>query len=281
LVIGFSVLCLFLVSLSFYAETPERTTSAPDGVEIAFTTDGIGEPAIVFVHGWSCDRTYWDGQMAFLRDRFQVVAVDLAGHGESGLNREEWTVEAFGADVAAVVEKLGLEKVVLVGHSMGGAVDIEAARLIPGRVIGLIGVDTYHDMENAAPEAQRDAFLAAFEADFKSSVEGFVRMMFPAGADSTLVDKIAADMSSAPKEPAIGAMRSVLSYNPSRKLEGLDIPVYAINADLWPTNVEAGQRQAASFEVKLMPGLGHFVMLEDPDQFNALLSETIGEITAR
>ena len=160
MVIGLVVLSMFLVSLSFYAETPEQTAMAPDDVKIAFTTEGIGEPAVVFVHGWSCDRSYWRNQMSLFAEQYQVVAIDLAGHGTSGVERDDWTVEAFGGDVAAVVKKLGLEKVVLVGHSMGGPVNIEAARLIPDRVVGLIGADTYHDLEETVPEAQRDQFLA-------------------------------------------------------------------------------------------------------------------------
>jgi pimeloyl-ACP methyl ester carboxylesterase len=281
MVIGLTVLSMFLVSLSFNAETPGQTVMAPDDVKIAFTTEGIGEPAVVLVHGWSCDRTYWRNQMSVFSEQYQVVAIDLAGHGDSGIERDDWTVEAFGGGVAAVIKKHGLEKVVLVGHSMGGPVNIEAARLIPDRVVGLVGVDTYHDLEETVPEAQRDQFLAAFQADFVATTNGFVRMMFPADADSVLVAEVADDMSSAPKEIAIASLRSVFNYKPTGKLDGLDIPVYAINADLWPTNVEAGKRQAKVFEVKLMPGRGHFVMLEDPDMFNTLLSETLEEIKAR
>ncbi len=279
-VIGLAVLSMFLVSLSFYAETPQREVMSADEVKIAFTTDGIGDVAVVFVHGWSCDRSYWNAQMAFFREQYQVVAIDLPGHGESGTKRTNWTMEAYGADVAAVVNKLGLEKVVLVGHSMGGSVNIEAARLMPERVVGLVGGDTYHDLELAVPEMERDQFLGAFKADFEGTTRSFVAMMFPAGADSALVEEVTADMASSPKKIAIAVMRSVLSYNPKGKLEGLDIPVYAINADLWPTNVEAGKRQAKTFEVKLMPGYGHFLMLEDPGGFNKLLSETLEEIKA-
>ena len=74
---------------------------------------------------------------------FKVVSIDLAGHGESGLERKSWTIEAFGGDVAAVVKKLGLKRVILIGHSMGGDVIAEAARQLPGQTVGLIMVDTY------------------------------------------------------------------------------------------------------------------------------------------
>jgi pimeloyl-ACP methyl ester carboxylesterase len=92
-----------------------------DGVTIAYEVAGQGTPALVFVHGWSCDRSYWAGQLeAFSRD-FTVVAPDLGGHGESGLDRKAWTIKSFGGDVATVVERLDLKQVILIGHSMGKA----------------------------------------------------------------------------------------------------------------------------------------------------------------
>ena len=85
------------------------SVKAPDGVEIRYEAAGNGEPAIVFVHCWSCDRTYWSEQAAYFARSQRIVAIDLAGHGESGLGRQRYTIEAFGADVKAVVDALGLE----------------------------------------------------------------------------------------------------------------------------------------------------------------------------
>jgi len=73
---------------------------------------GEGEPALVFIHGWCCDRTYWEAQLPYFAQKYKVVTIDLAGHGESGLDRKAWTMKAFGEDVAAVVEKLGFYKTI-------------------------------------------------------------------------------------------------------------------------------------------------------------------------
>jgi pimeloyl-ACP methyl ester carboxylesterase len=75
-------------------------TSA-DGRPVHYEVHGNGAPPLVFVHGWSCDRTYRNGQVGYFADRHQVVAVDLAGHGESGLGRPAWTMPEFGNDVVA------------------------------------------------------------------------------------------------------------------------------------------------------------------------------------
>jgi pimeloyl-ACP methyl ester carboxylesterase len=252
--------------------------AAPDGVPIAYEVLGEGEPALVLVHGWSCDRSYWRGQLEPLSRLFRVVAVDLAGHGESGLGREAWTIDAFGADVAAVVEKLGLRRVILVGHSMGGDVIAEAARLLPGRVAGLIWVDTYRQLRTPRTAEQVAAFMAPLRADFPTNTSALVRNMFLPGSDSALVERVAADMSSAPPAVALGALESALSYSRQmpRSLRELKLPVIAINPDNSPTDEASMKRYGV--DVIYMSGVGHFMQLEDPERFNGLLLTAIGRL---
>ena len=120
------------------------TTVSKDSIPISYEVYGKGTLALVFVHGWSCDKSYWKGQLQPFSQRYKVVAIDLAGHGASGLNRKDYTIESFGADVASVVERLDLKRIVLIGHSMGGDVIAAAARLLPrNRIAGLVMVDTY------------------------------------------------------------------------------------------------------------------------------------------
>jgi pimeloyl-ACP methyl ester carboxylesterase len=85
----------------------------------------------VFVHCWACDRTYWREQVDVFAADHQVVTLDLAGHGESGAGRETWTVKGLAGDVQAVVEALDLERVILIGHSMGGPVSRRHAAYAP------------------------------------------------------------------------------------------------------------------------------------------------------
>ncbi len=257
------------------------TVLSADSVAISYTIRGEGTPALVFVHGWCCDRNYWKHQVPRFAKRYTAVTLDLAGHGESGPGRDDWTLGAFAGDVASIVQALDLEEVILIGHSMGGPVVLEAARLLAGRVIGVVGVDTYQDFERTFTEEQRTQFLSGFEADFAGMTNRFVRGMFPPGADSVLVEKIAADMSSAPPEVGIGAMKNMLAYDPAPTAGEIRIPIYAINSDMFPTNVEGNKKLAQAFTAKFMPGVGHFVMLEDPERFNTLLEEAVLEITER
>ncbi|MEE9186521.1 MAG: alpha/beta hydrolase [Bacteroidota bacterium] len=257
----------------------EGTVVSTDGIRISYQVQGGGEPALVFVHCWSCDRSYWNEQLNHLARRHKVVAIDLAGHGESGLGRESWTMAAFGGDVVAVVEKLDLDPVVLIGHSMGGPVILEAARRIPDRVIGLVGVDTFQDFEAKYTDEQREEFFAPMRINFTEATRQFVRnFMFTENTDSALVEKIVADMSAAPPEVGIGALEAVFQYDYELALQRLRAPIRCINSDKYPTNVEANRRHSDSFAVVLMPGVGHFVMMEDPETFNRLLEENVNEL---
>jgi pimeloyl-ACP methyl ester carboxylesterase len=172
-----------------------QTATSPDGIRIAYETRGGGPLAIVFVHGWSCDRSYWKAQLEPISRQYKVVAIDLAGHGESGLGRKEWTMAAFGGDVAAVVKRLDLRNVILVGHSMGGDVIAEAARQLPGRVVGLVWVDTYRELGVGRTPEQVQARVSRFRTNFVDSTRAFVRGMFLPTSDRALVDWVANDMS--------------------------------------------------------------------------------------
>jgi pimeloyl-ACP methyl ester carboxylesterase len=259
------------------ATVQKHTVISADDVRICCTVQGEGDPALVFVHGWSCDKSYWEAQEGHFAENHKVVMVDLAGHGESGLDRKEWTIEAFGKDVAAVVKKLGLDRVILIGHSMGGPVITAAARQMPGRVIGLVGVDTFHNVEEEVTKERLDRFTAPFKEDFKEATRKFVRRMFPADADPALVERVVSDMASAPPDIGITAFEALFNYEMKAALKDARVPIYCINSDRYPTDVEAGRRHAMPFELKLMPGIGHFVMMEDPETFNRLLMEVISE----
>ena len=142
------------------------SVAASDGLMIHYEVVGDSPQTVVLIHGWGGDRTYWKYQIPYLKKKYTVVAIDLAGHGESGLKREHWTISSLGADVAAVINKLDLDKFVLIGHSMGGAVIIEAALHFPDKVLGLVGVDTFQDLGSHHSEEAINAFFAPLEKDF-------------------------------------------------------------------------------------------------------------------
>jgi pimeloyl-ACP methyl ester carboxylesterase len=211
----------------------------------------------------------------YLAPQYQVVVLDLAGHGESGMGRKDYTVAAFGADVAAVVDSLQLKSVVLVGHSMGADVVVEAAKLLPGRVAGLVWIDEYNSLDTWMSQADIDAFVGKFRKDFRGSTDAFVRRLFAPNADPKVVDRVAKDMSSAPPAVAVNAMHNLFSnaHNIPAALDQLKLPVVTLNSDMKPTDHESLAKHGVKAFV--LPDSGHFPMFEDPPRFNRSLDSVI------
>lgn len=256
-----------------------------DGVELAYATHtarGAGTgPAVALVHGWLGNRTYWDAQVDFLSQWHDVIALDLGGHGVSGLGRADWNLPAFGDDVVAVVETVDPEQVVLVGHSMGGDAVVFAARRLGDRVAGMVWVDAFRSLghEQPAPPAAVDAFVAPFREDFDLAIDQFVGRLLPADADPALADRVAADMKAAHREVALGSIGYALNREPAvlAALSGIKAPIVALNPDDGSTDAESLRRHGV--EPVLLDGVGHFSMLEDPAQLNRALGTALASFS--
>jgi pimeloyl-ACP methyl ester carboxylesterase len=248
-----------------------------DSVVIQYEKRGSGDKALVFVHCWCCDQIYWSNQVNYFADKYKIITLDLAGHGNSGMNREKWSIEAYAGDVAAVVNKEKLKDIILIGHSMGGMVIIEAAHLLGEKVTALIGVDNYRNFNRTLNKEQIDGFLQNFQDNFPAFTKGYVAQIFSPVADSGLVKRISDDMSSAPSEVGIESMKSIMYFDYRAKLKDLKIPIRGINGDLFPTDMESNKEVTGYFDAVIIPETGHFPHLEKPDEFNQHLLEYLQE----
>ena len=268
---------LLLAATGSTAAAEAIDTPSADGVLIHAESAGTG-PVVVLVHGWSCDAGYWDAQVADLKADHRVVTVDLAGHGQSAAGRKDYTMAAFGADVATVLAAWDLTDVILVGHSMGGAVIVEAALAAPERVRGLIGIDNFQNVKMVMGEQQIAGFVSTVDANFTAFVPQWVGRMFPADADSALQATIAADMAAAPHEVAVSALENLLRWYGGlapAQLARLKVPFMNINATLEPTREDSMKEIVPGYQARYLPGTGHFLFREKPAAFNALLRETL------
>lgn len=275
-------LSLYLILLAFLSSCeqgngstiPNAPAISADQVPIDYELKGSGEIALVFVHGWSCDRSYWDQQVSHLSEQYKVVAIDLGGHGNSGLNRENWTMDAFGEDVVAVIKHLDLDKVILIGHSMGGRVIVEAAQRLPEKVLGLIGVDTWGDFAVRTKD-QVEKIIAPFHENFVETTRQMVRGMFLEDADSVYMEGIITDMSSAPPAVAISSGMYYQMWNAPEEFADIQVPLKLIISERGfnPSAIEP-----YGIEAKVMKEVGHFLMMEDPETFHELLANHIEEI---
>jgi pimeloyl-ACP methyl ester carboxylesterase len=257
------------------------TVASADGVPIHYETTGRGRPAVVLVHCWTCDSGFWRDAVARLAKSRQVVTLDLAGHGRSGRTRKDYTMEAFGGDVTAVADALKLDRMVLVGHSMGGAVILEAARRLGGRVAGLVPVDTLVDVEQASDPKETDAFIAKMRADYKGETTAFLRQyLFAPTTPPAVADRVLSQTTTFPMEIALSALRNNWNYQAASGFEAVKVPIVAVNGDRFPTNFEANRRHAPQFDAVIMKNVGHYPMLEDPPRFGRLLDEALRKVEA-
>ena len=261
---------------------PEGTVASADGVPIFYRSTGSGEPTVVLVHCWGCSSDEWTDTIGPLAATHRVVALDLAGHGRSGKARTAWTVPSFVGDIRAVIDHLGVTKAIIVGHSMSGTIAIETAVELPGKVVGVVPVDALHDAVAAQAQdpAEIATFFAGMRASFAPTVEALIRRIMPKTADPELIKRILAFELANDPAIAIPILESNWTFPIRDAFAKVTVPIIAINADLFPTNVAANRTLAPQYQVRLIEGVGHWPMLEAPQRFNALLTQAVADIAA-
>ena len=253
-----------------------------DEERIAYSVYGSGEETLIFIHGWSCDSRYWVNQLQIFSKKYRVVTVDLAGHGNSSSNRYDYTINSFAKDIRAVVEKEKINDVILIGHSMGGAIIASAAKLLPNKVNGIIGVDTLKDISLNISQENIEAALKPFKENFNKTMQSFVASLFSQKTDKNLKRWIGNDMTSASKSVSINALRNFMvqfqTGDSASKFKNINIPVIAINSTFKPTNEKGNEKIIKNYQLVYIEDTGHFPMLEKPIKFNALLVDAIQDI---
>lgn len=282
--LGWGMVCLSLTIFGCLKDASQTVTSS-DGVEIHFDRQGNGNPTLIFVHGWGNDRSVWDAQVAHFSKEYEVINVDLPGFGNSGNNREKFTIVSFGGDIATVIRILNLEQVVLIGFSMGAPVVIEAANQVPDQVIGVILVDQLHDVE-ATNSAEVIGDLEMFFMDLVANPtnEKLLSSGFYRKDTETSFKRVAAMLEGAPRIGWRASLIDALNWLNEDCIDSISrvrAPIIAINSNLQPTNVETFRKYVPSFQAKIVPDTGHLVMWDAPEKFNRMLEESIQELKSQ
>lgn len=246
----------------------DGTARSADGVPIHYREGGSGPVALVFVHGWLGDSFVWESTMRHFAPGYRVVALDLAGHGSSGRERTDWSVLHFADDVSAVVRANSLEHVVLVGHSMSGAIVVAAALQLGDRVQAVIPIDTLLNVEWDLPPDMWAQFFGGLRADFPANVENFFRSFLAAPTSpKPVIDAIVAQARSADPAIAVPMLEQARDFDLRYALRALRVPIYAINSDMNPTALEINRKYAPRFDAEIIAGVGHWPHLEAPQRF--------------
>jgi len=267
----------FMALTVSHADSDIRTVASADGVAVQYEMSGSGEPTLLLVHGWTNNRTFWEPHTTALAHSYRVVAMDLPGFGNSGMNRESWTMESFGQDVAAVIRSLPNTKVVAVGFSMGGAAALEAARLVPDRMTGVILVDTLKDPNAKFSERSIQAVMDRERSSWHDP--SALRADFSPEAPESLVQRYIDATPASPPDHWWPIISDFFRWSSTRFPEmrhELRVPIVAINADEPATDVAAWQRISPGFKLATVEGVGHLgVIWEKTGEFDAQLLDFV------
>jgi pimeloyl-ACP methyl ester carboxylesterase len=253
-----------------------------------FIRAGLGAPPIFFVHGFACSHEDWKPQLDFFSKTHEVVACDLRGHGQTPGRPRECSIEHYGGDVAALVNNLELRNVVLVGHSMGCRVVLEAARLVAKRVSRVVLIDGSRNATGDPDAAEKSARATLEKLGYAAFAETLFRQMFfkpSRQADAIVARAVKGSAAFGPELwPRVtrwdaGAMDAAFA--------AIKAPVLAIqsttrNAQLQRTALKPGDTspwidylRSRGARVEIIPDTGHFTMLEQPQRVNQLISDLI------
>lgn len=261
-----------------------------DGVRLAHVEAGPSRPAgppVVFIHGWIGDHRALLPQIHYFAKTRRVVAVHLRGHGDSDAPIQDYTMAGFADDIAWQCQQLGLEKPVVVGHSLGGVVALELSGRHPdlpsGTVIinsilfppsGLIEVAKQMVAQFSGPD-----YLAAARAQAIEIYADHVDIDDP-NRKERLLEQIYAAHPKTPQHAAVSTFANLANgYNSTPAAKACKVPVAYLDAGvpLIEQMRDLDQLRAAcpQLTVAKILGAGHFAPLEVPDQVNAMIARFI------
>jgi len=225
---------------------------------------GDGSVPVVFVHSLAGNTQQWSTQLSHIRTTRRAVAIDLRGHGQSSSPETgDYAIDSMAQDVQTVVGQLGIERIILVGHSMGGSVAGAYAGAYPERVAGLLLVD--------------QQLLGALESEaYSNVVEGYWSQILT-GSTETTEAKVMQDLHDTSKATVVGVFKELFKYNPVPALERYDGPKLSVITSVNETPFSV-HNLVSDLPHKKITGTGHWLQLDKPEEFNRIMDDFQGSI---
>jgi pimeloyl-ACP methyl ester carboxylesterase len=259
---------------------------------------GDGDPPLVFVHGIASAHDDWRAQLDYFRARRCVVACDLRGHGASTGDPAQCDIETYGADVSALLRALDLPPAVLIGHSLGCRVVLQASVDAPERVTGLVLVDGSR-LGTGDPQMAEQAARQQIQAvGYPAFLRGFFAGMFLEGSDPAVQERIVGRALALPEAIGAALFPRVVRWDAQAMdaaLGRVAVPLLVIQSTyVTPQRVrvplapgastpwlELVRRSVPTAQIEIVSGAGHFAMLEKPQAVNQHLEQFVARLSRR
>jgi 3-oxoadipate enol-lactonase len=255
-----------------------------DGRRLHYLDEGGGEPVLLLVHGFPLSARMWEPQIVAFSDRYRIVAPDLSGFGDSEVppERSAYSIDAYADQVAGLAGGLGLDRVVLIGLSMGGYIALAVARRHPQILAGLVLADTRAEADSPEVKTRRSdqqVFLGA-RKDVAPLVDGLLDTLLsqrPA-AGQEVAERAGALMHAADANGWIGALEAMKQRpDATSGLAGIAVPTLVVVGEddsiTPPAAAEALAEGIPGARLILVPAAGHLANLENPEAFNQALGD--------
>jgi pimeloyl-ACP methyl ester carboxylesterase len=252
-------------------ETACRTSSREVGMGgLGYDETGAGDPALLFLHGWCGDRSFFAPQFEHFSRSHRVVSVDLPGHGQSTVP-DEYAIDAFASQVAELAGELDLGRSVVFGHSIGAMVALALSQLAP-ELVGALALIDPPPLSKEVWKGFAPQLITSFSGpDGPTGRRQFVEQMFLPTDDTARRAKIIATMTAVPNDIAIPLVEAIAAFDAMAVLRQCEVPVVTISSAV-PTNDPATLLAAnPTMTFGQTVGAGHFLQLEVPEQVNPMI----------
>lgn len=260
----------------------EKYIKSTDKINIHYNETGNANITMVFVHGWLGNTNWWREQESYFYKKYNIVRIDLGGHGKSDKSRKSWTSEQYSTDIKTVINQLNSSHIILIGHSMSGAYAVEASIHLP-QVKAIVLIDTLKDLDQEfTPEQAEEFMFSNYRTDFKSAVESILpQYLFVKNTPENIKKQLQNEFLQNDPQLAINTLRPLYEMDIRKFAEQIDIPVRAINSDASPTNLQNNRKYFKDYNYTIISETGHYPMLEKPNEFNKILEEVINELNIK
>ena len=267
------------------------------GLRLFYEYHGAGNPPLVFVHGFACAHADWQHQLAFFQSSQSVVMCDLPGHGASGYSDAHCSIESFGADVAALLAALDLPPAVLIGHSMGCRVVLQAYLDAPQHVAGLVLLDGSYMGQGDPQAVEQQTAQYMRDVGYAAMTQALFDDMFVEQSPTVMKERIIARALALPEAVGIPLFSRLMGWD-ARHMESalaqVSVPLLVlqstyVNPERVRVSLQPGgttpwtdlvRQRVPTAHIAILPHLGHFPMLEAPPAVNQSLAAFIATINA-